>query len=88
MLRRREIVQDWTRVDHCEVASSEFRSFEYHVVLDPESGRVTLTIKCIDDGTAAVRRLDPNDLGRADRSADYAAIAARRVRQLYRRGMI
>lgn len=45
MLRRRQIIQDWKRVEDFEVGSSEYRSFEYHVVADEATSQMTLTIK-------------------------------------------
>ena len=86
MLQQRQILQDWTRVTDFDVGDAELRTFEYHVVAVAEIGRVTLTIKCLDEGLKTVR-LDPTDVSRDDQQ-DFADIAARRVRQLYVRGVI
>ena len=86
-LQRRQIVQDWIRVENLEVASSEFRTFEYHVVVEEESERFVLTIKCFDADAQTVR-LDPNSLSPDTQQSSFADIAARRVKQLYASGMI
>ena len=86
-LQRRQIVQDWTRVEDFEVASSEFRTFEYHVVAEEESERIVLTIKCFDAAAHTVR-LDPNALAANTHESAFADIAARRVKQLFANGMI
>ena len=86
-LQRRQIVQDWTRVENFEVASSEFRTFEYHVVTEEESRRFVLTIKCFDADAQTVR-LDPNSLDPDTDETAFADIATRRVKQLYANGMI
>ena len=88
MLHRRHIVQDWTRVEDYEVDSSEYRTFEYHVVADENTERMTLTIKCLDADATRVRRLDPNDLAPDTDHDSYADIAGKRVKQLYTNGMI
>lgn len=86
-LQRRQIVQDWTRVEDFEVANSEFRTFEYHVVAEEESERVVLTIKCFDSAAQTVR-LDPNALEPDTDESAFADIASRRVKQLFANGMI
>jgi len=86
-LQRRQIVQDWTRVEDFEVASSEFRTFEYHVVAEEESDRVVLTIKCFDSDAQTVR-LDPNALDSDTHESTFAEIASKRVKQLFANGMI
>jgi hypothetical protein len=87
VLQRRQIVQDWIRVEDCEVASREFRTFEYHVVAEEESDRVVLTIKCFDSDAQTVR-LDPNALTADIHESAFADIATRRVKQLFANGMI
>ncbi len=87
MLQQRQILQDWTRVTDFDVGDAEVRSFEYHVVADVDMERVTLTIKCLDAGLKTVR-LDPTDVSPEDEMQDFADIAARRVRQLFAKGMI
>ena len=86
-LQRRQIVQDWTRVEDYEVANSEFRTFEYHVVAEEQSDRIVLTIKCFDSEAQTVR-LDPNSLAADTHESAYADIASRRVKQLFANGMI
>ena len=86
-LQRREIVQDWTRVEDFEVASSEFRTYEYHVVAEEQSDRIVLTIKCF-DAQAQTVRLDPNALAADTEESAFADIASRRVKQLFANGMI
>ena len=88
MLRRRQIIQDWVRVEDFEVGSSEYRSFEYHVVADEATAQMTLTIKCLNADCTAVRRLDPNDLPQETARGSYEAIATTRVKQLFANGMI
>ncbi|MCZ6709987.1 MAG: hypothetical protein O7B25_06480 [Gammaproteobacteria bacterium] len=88
MLRRRQIVQDWIRVEDFEVGSSEYRSFEYHVVADEASARMTLTIKCLNADCTAVRRLDPTELPQGTDHGSYEAIATTRVKQLFANGKI
>ncbi len=88
MLRRRQIIQDWTRVEDFEVASSEYRTFEYHVVADESTERITLTIKCLNADATTVRRLDPNELSPGTDHGSYEAIAAKRVKQLFVNGKI
>ena len=86
-LQHRQIVQDWIRVEDFEVASSEYRTFEYHVVAEEESERVVLTIKCFDSDAQTVR-LDPNALAADTEESAFADIATRRVKQLFANGMI
>ena len=88
MLQRRQIIQDWTRVEDFEVASSEYRTFEYHVVADESSERMTLTIKCLDTDATTVRRLDPNELDPQTGCGSYEGIAERRIKRLFENGMI
>jgi hypothetical protein len=88
MLHRRQIIQDWTRVEDFEVGSSEYRTFEYHVVADENTERMTLTIKCLDADATTVRRLDPNELAPETDHAKYEDIAGRRMKQLFLNGMI
>jgi len=83
----RNILQDWTRVEDLEVGEREFRSYEYHVVEDTETARVTLTIKCF-NAQAQTVRLDPCDVDRASDPDTYSDLAERRVRQLYDNGKI
>lgn len=86
-LQRRQIVQDWIRVEDFEVGSSEFRTFEYHVVSEEESERIVLTIKCFDSEAQTVR-LDPNALSPDTHESMFADIASKRVKQLFANGMI
>lgn len=86
-LQRRQIVQDWIRVENLEVANSEYRTFEYHVVSEEESERIVLTIKCFDADAQTVR-LDPNCLAPDTHESKFADIATRRVKQLFANGMI
>ena len=88
MLHRRHIIQDWTRVEDFEVGSSEYRTFEYHVVADEHTERMTLTIKCLDADATTVRRLDPNELSPDVGEDRYGDIAGERMKQLFLNGMI
>ena len=88
MLNRRQIIQDWTRVEDCQVGDSEYRTFEYHVVTDETTERMTLTIKCLDADATTVRRLDPNDLEPGTDNGRYEDIATKRVKHLFVSGMI
>ena len=88
MLKRRQIIQDWTRVEDYEVGKSEYRTFEYHVVSDENAERMTLTIKCLDADATTVRRLDPNDVAPDTDHGSYGDIAGKRVKQLFINGMI
>ena len=85
-MQRREVLQDWIRVEAFEVEAGELRTYEFHVVQDPDIGRVTLTIKFL-DGQERTIRLDPTEINAAEDEA-YAHIAERRVRHLYQKGMI
>jgi hypothetical protein len=88
MLQHRQIIQDWVRVENCEVSSSEYRTFDYHVVAAQESDRAILTIKCLNADATTVRRLDPNSVAPGTDREGYEDIAARRVRQLFANGLI
>lgn len=85
MLQRFEVLQDWIRVEDYEVAAGEVRTFEFHVVRDEESGRVTLTIKCLDDAENVVR-LDPSVLGTCE--LPFPELAERRIKRLFSLGLI
>ncbi len=87
MITAKEIIADWTRVDALEVASKEFRSYEFHVVSDRETDRTMLTIKIYNEANHTVR-LDPTDVSRMLGESDFYAIAERRVRTLYSNGLI
>ncbi len=88
MLQRRQIILDWTRVEDFEVATAEFRSFEYHVVASENPERLTLTINCLDPKAGEARRLDPNEVAPGTDQVGYADIAGRRMKQLYLDGAI
>ena len=86
-ISRRRIIQDWTRIERLEVDDEEYRSFEYHVVEDPETDRTILTIKLYRDDDLTVR-LDPSDVMPNADLATYSAYAERRVKHLYAAGRI
>ena len=67
------------RVDH-----ETFRTFEYHVVQDPDEDRTILTIKLYKDDDLTIR-LDPSEV---EFNGDFAMLAERRVRYLYSHGRI
>lgn len=83
--RRFQVLQDWIRVEDYEVDAGEVRTFEFHVVQDEDGGRVTLTIKCLDQDDNTVR-LDPTVVGSAE--ASFPQIAERRIKRLYAMGLI
>ena len=85
-MQQREVLQDWVRVTDFEVDAGEHRTYEFHVVQDPEVGITTLTIKLL-DGDEKTIRLDPTVIREGHEEA-YAQIAERRVRHLYSQGMI
>lgn len=85
MMRRLEVLQDWVRVEDYEVDAGELRTYEFHVVRDEDGGRVTLTIKCLDDQENTVR-LDPTVISSSN--AAFPELAARRIRRLYALGLI
>ncbi|MCB1685205.1 MAG: hypothetical protein R3E82_19195 [Pseudomonadales bacterium] len=84
---KREVLQDWVLVENFQVDASQRCSYEYHVVQDSEARRITLTIKCLDEHANTVR-LDPTVISEAAASAGYAEIAERRIRHLFRKGML
>ncbi len=84
-MRQIQVLQDWIRVENFQVAAGELRTYEFHVVQDEELGRVTLTIKCLDDDENTVR-LDPTVLSSSERS--FPEIAERRIQRLYTLGLI
>ena len=84
-MRQMQVLQDWIRVENYQVAAGEMRTYEFHVVKDEEHGRVTLTIKCLDDEEKTVR-LDPTEL-KAEDSA-FPEIAERRIQNLFSLGLI
>lgn len=88
MLPRRHIIQDWVRVEDYEVGSSQYRTFEYHVVADEDNERMVLTIKCLDADATTVKRLDPNSVAPGTDHTGYEEIALRRVKQLFTNGLI
>ena len=85
MQRRFQVLQDWIRVEDYEVDAGEVRTFEFHVVQDEDGGRVTLTIKCLDDEDNTVR-LDP--IVMATVQASFPQLAERRIKRLYDMGLI
>lgn len=74
-------------MDDLEVDAGEHRTYEFHVVQDPEVGRTTLTIKFL-DGDERTIRLDPTVINSQPDQEVYAHIAERRVRHLYTNGII
>jgi len=74
-------------VEDFEVDAGEHRTYEFHVVQDPQVGRVTLTIKCL-DGEEKTIRLDPTVIGSNPDRSDFPRLAERRIRHLYSTGMI
>lgn len=84
-MRQVQVLQDWIRVENYQVAAGELRTYEFHVVQDEEHGRVTLTIKCLDDEEKTVR-LDPTVLSSAEIS--FPEIAERRMQRLFALGLI
>ena len=86
-MRQIEVLQDWIRVDDLEVDVNEHRTYEFHVVQDPQVGRVTLTIKCL-DGKEQTVRLDPTVINAHPDRFDFPQLAERRIRHLYAKGMI
>lgn len=83
--RHFQVLQDWIRVEDYEVDAGELRTYEFHVVQNDEGGRVTLTIKCLDDDDNTIR-LDPMVIGSAD--ASFPQLAERRIKRLYAMGLI
>ncbi len=86
-MRQIEVLQDWIRVDDLEVDVNEHRTYEFHVVQDPEVGRVTLTIRCL-DGHLKTVRVDPTVLNAPADPSQIRELAERRVRHLYTQGRI
>lgn len=89
-MRYFQVLQDWVRVENYQVDAGEMRTYEFHVVRDEQGGRVTLTIKCLDDNDNTIR-LDPTvvSTGRdPGGEANYPGIAERRIRRLYSLGLI
>ena len=84
-MRQLQVLQDWIRVENYPVAAGELRTYEFHVVKDEEHGRVTLTIKCLDDEENTVR-LDPTVLNSEDGA--FPEIAERRIQRLFTLGLI
>ena len=84
-MRQVQVLQDWIRVENYQVAAGELRTYEFHVVRDEEHGRVTLTIKCLDDEEKTVR-LDPTVLSTSD--IGFPEIAERRIQRLFTLGLI
>ena len=84
-MRQVQVLQDWIRVENYQVAAGELRTYEFHVVQDEEQGRVTLTIKCLDDEENTVR-LDPTVLNAGERA--FPEIAERRIQRLFTLGLI
>ena len=84
---KREVLQDWIRVEGLEVDAGEHRTYEFHVVQDPELGKTTLTIKLL-DGNEKTVRLDPTVISAQKDVEAYAQMAERRVRHLYLQGRI
>jgi hypothetical protein len=84
-VRQVEVLQDWIRVEDYQVDAGEVRTYEFHVVRDEEHGRVTLTIKCL-DGEENTIRLDPTVLNAGEHA--FPEVAERRIRRLYRMGLI
>jgi ABC-type uncharacterized transport system auxiliary subunit len=84
-MRQVQVLQDWIRVENYQVDAGELRTYEFHVVKDEEHGRVTLTIKCLDNQEKTVR-LDPTVLNSSEIS--FPEIAERRIQRLYRLGLI
>ncbi len=72
-MQRVKVLQDWIRVEDLEVEAGEHRTYEFHVVQDPQVGRVTLTIKCL-DGKQQTVRLDPTVI---NANPDHAVIICR-----------
>jgi hypothetical protein len=90
-VQRIKVLQDWIRVEDLEVEAGEHRTYEFHVVQDPQVGRVTLTIKCLDgrlDGKEQTVRLDPTVINAHPDRFDFPQLAERRIRHLYAKGMI
>ena len=83
-MRQVQVLQDWIRVENYQVDAGELRTYEFHVVKDEEHGRVTLTIKCLDNKENTVR-LDPTVLNSAEIS--FPEIAERRIQRLYALGL-
>ncbi|MEJ2087481.1 MAG: hypothetical protein P8Y69_03185 [Gammaproteobacteria bacterium] len=83
--RHFQVLQDWIRVEDYEVDAGELRTYEFHVVQNEDGGRVTLTIKCLDDDDNTIR-LDPVVIGSADTS--FPQLAERRIKRLYAMGLI
>ena len=86
-MQKREVIQDWVRVENLEVDASQVCSYEYHVVQHPEGHRITRTIKCLDEQARTIR-LDPTVIVEAAEPEGYARLAERRVRHLFRKGML
>lgn len=86
-LSQRQVLKDWTRVEGFEVASGEYRTFEYHVVALGESERTILTLKLYREDDMTIR-LDPSDIEPSANQEAYGSLAERRVRQLFIKGTI
>ena len=84
-MRQVQVLQDWIRVENYQVAAGELRTYEFHVVKDEEQGRVTLTIKCLDEEENTVR-LDPTVLNSGESA--FPEIAERRIQRLFTLGLI
>lgn len=84
---QREIIRDWTRVADFEVAERAFRTYEFHVVADPEADRTIMTIKIFNEEHGTMR-LDPIKVDRHDEVDVYDHLAQRRVEHLYAVGLI
>ena len=84
-MRQVQVLQDWIRVENYQVDAGELRTYEFHVVRDEEHGRVTLTIKCLDNEENTVR-LDPTVLNSGE--VAFPEIAERRIKRLYSLGLI
>lgn len=85
MRRHFQVLQDWIRVEDYEVDAGELRTYEFHVVQNEDGGRVTLTIKCLDEDDNTIR-LDPMVIGSAN--ASFPQLAERRIKRLYAMGLI
>jgi hypothetical protein len=84
-MRQVQVLQDWIRVENYQVDAGELRTYEFHVVKDQAHGRVTLTIKCLDNEENTVR-LDPTVLNSGE--VAFREIAERRIKRLYKLGLI